>query len=407
MLNTKVLVSLTSYPKRIGYVDKVIKTLLIQTKKPDKIILWLADSEFENKEEDLPKELVALCDYGLEIKWCRDVKSHKKYLYAMKEYPEYCIITVDDDTFYYPDTVEVLYKSFLRHPNAVSCLRANRITFDENKRINSYSKWIMNEQEFIDIPLMDLLPVGVGGVLYPPHCLDEKLLDENVIIQTSLCQDDIWLKYAEVYCGIETVVAEYGYSTPKCIQDTESTSLSGSINVLGNDYALHYVGAFYDKWQCEDNFIDEKIIRYSKTCINIFEKRRIQTKVLIEQLKKSSVIIYGAGRDASAVYDCLDNENLSTCIECFMVTSKKGNPDKLYEIPVKQVEEVEINKEQVVVVAMDESWHLEVKQILEKNGWGNILYISNEQMGMYFRGKTFYDIAKRDFLISLKNYYEK
>ena len=43
----KVVVSLTSYPKRIGTVWITIETLLRQNVKPDVIILWLAKSQFK------------------------------------------------------------------------------------------------------------------------------------------------------------------------------------------------------------------------------------------------------------------------------------------------------------------------------------------------------------------------
>jgi glycosyltransferase involved in cell wall biosynthesis len=56
----KITISLTSYPARINIVHKAILTLLNQSKKAAKIILWLASEEFPNKELDLPKELLAL-----------------------------------------------------------------------------------------------------------------------------------------------------------------------------------------------------------------------------------------------------------------------------------------------------------------------------------------------------------
>ena len=52
----KIVVSLTSYPKRINVVWITIETLLQQTIKPDEVILWLADSQFKEIEE-LPKAI--------------------------------------------------------------------------------------------------------------------------------------------------------------------------------------------------------------------------------------------------------------------------------------------------------------------------------------------------------------
>ena len=50
-------VSLTSYPKRIDKVHIVIKSLLMQSKKTDRLILWLAVTDFPKREVELPSKL--------------------------------------------------------------------------------------------------------------------------------------------------------------------------------------------------------------------------------------------------------------------------------------------------------------------------------------------------------------
>ena len=60
------------------------------------MILWLADSEFPDREKDLPQNLMRLCKEGLQIKWTKDVKSYKKLIPAIKEFPEAIIVTADD-----------------------------------------------------------------------------------------------------------------------------------------------------------------------------------------------------------------------------------------------------------------------------------------------------------------------
>ena len=87
---TKIIVSLTTFPGRINTVDKTISTLLTQTLKPDEVILWLAESQFPNKE--LPEQLTKLQQYGLTIKWCEDLRSYKKLIPALEEYPNDIII---------------------------------------------------------------------------------------------------------------------------------------------------------------------------------------------------------------------------------------------------------------------------------------------------------------------------
>ena len=80
-LNTKkrnetYIVSFTSFPARIEDIWITIETLLRQSFKPDKIILWLAEEQFPDKK--LPESLIKLTERGLSIEYCEDLRSHKK-----------------------------------------------------------------------------------------------------------------------------------------------------------------------------------------------------------------------------------------------------------------------------------------------------------------------------------------
>ena len=77
--NVEVIVSLTSYPARISTVHMTVLTLLNQKIKPDKIILWLAKEQFPSGMNALPKQLLALMDVGLTIKWTHDITKAKVF----------------------------------------------------------------------------------------------------------------------------------------------------------------------------------------------------------------------------------------------------------------------------------------------------------------------------------------
>ena len=61
-----ILVSMTSWYRRINNVKRVLDTLLIQTIRPYKIILNLCTEDFPNMEEDLPEDLLTL-DYSIDL----------------------------------------------------------------------------------------------------------------------------------------------------------------------------------------------------------------------------------------------------------------------------------------------------------------------------------------------------
>src|SRR5574343_906457 len=101
----KVIVSLTSFPGRVQDVWIVIECLFRQTFKADKIILWLSESQFNGIE--LPQRLLDQKKRGLEIRFVEDdLKSHKKYIYALNEYKNDYVITVDDDLYYDNQLIE-------------------------------------------------------------------------------------------------------------------------------------------------------------------------------------------------------------------------------------------------------------------------------------------------------------
>lgn len=204
-LKPSIIISLTSYPARISYVASVIESIKCQTVKPDKILLWLAESQFVNKEKDLPAELLAQIDEVAELRWCEDIRPHKKYYYAMQEYPDSILITIDDDIYYDSKLIESLLASYLKYPYAVSAMRAHLITFEDGE-IAPYKNW-KREIDTVGVPSYALCATGVGGVLYPPHSLSKETFNLEAIKQTCLNADDLWLKVMEIISGVPVVVA--------------------------------------------------------------------------------------------------------------------------------------------------------------------------------------------------------
>lgn len=60
-------------------------------------------------------------------KWCNDLKSYKKLVPALQEFPHDILITADDDLFYEPEWLEKLYNAYLENPQIIHCHRAHYI----------------------------------------------------------------------------------------------------------------------------------------------------------------------------------------------------------------------------------------------------------------------------------------
>lgn len=186
----QIVLSLTTYGDRINDVYLTIESLLSQTMKPDRVILWLAKNEFSL--DNTPSVLISMADRGLEVRFCDDIKSYKKLVPTLKICPDDIIITVDDDMIYPRDLVECLFKEHLLNNDLIICNRARKITFDNIGNVNPYNKWEANLGFYESS--RHVLGIGVGGILYPPHSLDIEVLNEDKFMKLAPHADDLWFK---------------------------------------------------------------------------------------------------------------------------------------------------------------------------------------------------------------------
>lgn len=397
----KIIVSLTSYPPRIGTVHKTLKTLLIQNRKPDKILLWLAKEQFPGREDDLPKSLLELMEYGVEIRWCDDLKSHKKYFYTMQEYPEDIVITVDDDVYYSPQLIEALINSYVVNQNAVSCAVSNRIKMSDG-RICEYESWPHNDRLYAGVPQMDIMPVGVGGVLYPPGILPKETFDKEAILELCIKQDDLWLKAMEIISGIPTVLVKDNLPYPESIKEAQSVGLYLTINQSENDEALKRIATFIDKKAGREGVLVDGIRGFGpKTGESIDTLDGDYNDLLYNKLN-DGFFIYGAGVGAGMVMECLQSINSNLIPRAFVVTSMNGNTDEIYGCPV-----VEIGKmgseltEYPMIVSAGEKKHSDIIATLDQYNTGERLFIKDAVMGKMLHGKKEIGISKEMFAFSI------
>lgn len=197
---SRIIVSLTTYPARISSVWITVASLLQQTRKPCKVLLWLAEEQFPDRK--VPKSLKRLEKRGLEIRFCDDLKPHKKYYYTLKEYPKHYIITADDDILYPENHIERLWQGHVKYPDAIVCHWSHWIKFDEQGNFISYDDWPDNGE---GMPAYATLAVGCNGILYPPGALPAETFHRQRIMGDALYTDDLWLKCMEILNGWKTV----------------------------------------------------------------------------------------------------------------------------------------------------------------------------------------------------------
>lgn len=225
-MQPKIIISLTSYPARINTIDQTIKSLINQSKKADKIILWLAPEQFPNKEKDLPRQLLDLTKKGLTIDWYHDIKSYKKLIPTLKKYPNDIIVTADDDNIYPHCWLKKLYKSYLKYPKDIQCHRITKFYYNNGFKIISGGRDYYKGSSFLN------KLVGLGGVLYPPQCFYKDILNEELIFKLAPTNDDQWFWLQAVMNGTKIRVVKKPEIQAHYIEGTQETGLH-QINDLG------------------------------------------------------------------------------------------------------------------------------------------------------------------------------
>lgn len=209
-----VIVSLTSFPERIDKIWIVIKSILNQSVTPRKIILTLSTIQFDCKKK-LPKIILDFQKSGLlEIIWTNDdLRSHKKYYYVMQKYPNDIIVTVDDDIIYEEKLLECLWEYHIKFPLSIiannACVRSKM----------DYSDWEnLNYEEHL--PSNMIMPIGCGGVLYPPNSLHLEVFNKDKLKKCCPLADDIWLN---------------------------AMAFLNKVDVVKTSYKMHYISISYSK----------------------------------------------------------------------------------------------------------------------------------------------------------------
>ncbi len=71
-----------------------------------------------------PPAVIRLRAYGLEIRFCENLRSYKKIVPALQEYPDAILVTADDDWLYTQDWLAGLWHPYERHPHDIHACRS-------------------------------------------------------------------------------------------------------------------------------------------------------------------------------------------------------------------------------------------------------------------------------------------
>ena len=239
----KIIVSFTSFPARINNVWQVIECMKRQTYQPAKILLWLSKEQFPT-EQSIPESLRSRTDHQFEIRMVEgDIRSHKKYYYVAKEYPDSLVFLIDDDIYYPTDILERTMETYCEHPDAVVCNYGYHVGYSEDGGLHPYKSWTHEYHSSTD---KDLFFGSGGGTLFRPSELHADLT--NIALARELCPtaDDIWLNAMTRLAHREVMLVENGVILP--IKNERNIRLA-TLNMGGgaNDVQIRDVESHYGK----------------------------------------------------------------------------------------------------------------------------------------------------------------
>ena len=247
----EVTVSLTSFPARINNVWQVVECMMRQTYRPKKILLWLSKEQFQT-EESIPKTLREREGDVFEIRMVEgNIRSHKKYIYAIQEFPDDYILLIDDDIYYPTDLIEKTWKAHLAFPNAVICNYGLRMLFSDG-RLLRYRKWprVYSKSE------NNIFFGSGGGTLIKSSMLYKDVKNIEEALKLTPIADDIWLNAMVNLAGTKKILLDNGQILPICMENDIKLAAQNRENDR-NDKQLENVISYYTKKYGINPFINK------------------------------------------------------------------------------------------------------------------------------------------------------
>ena len=205
-----VIVTLTTIPSRLPYIEDTLKSLLRQTRLPAGIRLYVpAFSARENRPYEIPQRLRQLA--SVTIHACSDLGPATKFIPALTSLPpDQLVLAVDDDRIYPPNLVADLEAAARARTDAAygfSGWIAPKDLIDKPTTV------IANLLERPPVPIyaqrqrrprpVDVLQ-GTGGYLIRPRFFAlDRLVDYSAAPAAARSVDDVWMS---AHCMVDKFV---------------------------------------------------------------------------------------------------------------------------------------------------------------------------------------------------------
>jgi hypothetical protein len=202
----RVIASLTTLPDRIANLEPTIRSLLEQTRPPDKIVVAIPKFSIRQKApyiipaylERMPRVRVLRCD--------KDWGPATKFIPIIQEElaagrGETLIMVVDDDRIYPRDALEIFLHYHKQMPNTALCFRGALIP----PNLVWFLPKIFRASQIREVKRVAVI-TGTASYLIQPRFFDSALWDYSNAPASAFYVDDIWISAQLDRRGVEKYV---------------------------------------------------------------------------------------------------------------------------------------------------------------------------------------------------------
>ncbi len=230
----KIIVSLTTYPKRFDCLVKSIHGIVSQTYY-DKVDIFYINVDDNLTEDDYSRyETLKRIDSKIQIKICpAKWKSCNKLVWVYKDHPDDMIICFDDDKYYPSETIERLYKEWEKHKNCIVAYEINPIIMRPDGKV-----YYLNSIDAM------MLQVEYGkylsnACLFPPNSFTDLLFNyDEMMYITNGHHDELWFWIVSTLKGVPCIGLDYTFSlsidegVQLCNMESDLTNINADANTI-------------------------------------------------------------------------------------------------------------------------------------------------------------------------------
>ena len=214
-----VVVSMTVIPSRLPKLALVLRSLLDQSVRPERILVWL----HQDMESQIPNGVQRLCGSLIQLHFTPLKCSHKKLIHTLEAHPDRVVVTCDDDFLYHRNWLEVLCADHKRYPKHVIAQHLRSIQRNEDGQLKPYKQWIYRSE--LNQNSDSFLAIGGKGVLYPVGALNLQFNNRDLFLSLAPKADDLWFKAMELLNNTPVKRCDRLVPEPIPIMGTQTFSL--------------------------------------------------------------------------------------------------------------------------------------------------------------------------------------